>query len=59
MPLWDGLKDLVINGASPPELKQEDHPPGHADPAHGRPEQVMQGTTSLAEVGRQHAPDRF
>ena len=49
MPMWDDLKELVLNGASTAELKQEAIRLGHADPAHERAQQGQ---------GRHHHPGR-
>ena len=58
MPFWDGLKELVINGASAAELKQEAIRLGMQTLRTAGLEKVMGGTTTLSEVLSNTAPDR-
>ncbi len=57
MPLWDGLKDLVINGASSVELKQEAIRLGMQTLRMAALNKMMEGVTSLDEVIGNTAPD--
>ncbi|HEY3450695.1 MAG TPA: type IV-A pilus assembly ATPase PilB [Myxococcales bacterium] len=59
MPLWDGLKDLVINGASAAELKQEAIRLGMQTLRMAGLNKMMGGMTSLEEVVGNTAPDKF
>jgi type IV pilus assembly protein PilB len=59
MPFWDGLKELVINGASTAELKQEAIRLGLQTLRMSGLEKMMGGTTTLEEVVGNTAPDRF
>jgi type IV pilus assembly protein PilB len=59
MPLWDGLKELVINGASTAELKQEAIRLGFRSLRMSALNKVRDGTTTLAEAVGNTAPDRF
>ena len=59
MPFWDGLKDLVINGASAAELKQEAVRLGMQTLRMAGIGKMMGGTTTLEEVVGNTAPDRF
>jgi type IV pilus assembly protein PilB len=59
MPLWDGLKDLVINGASAAELKQEAIRLGMQTLRMAGLNKMMQGVTCLEEVVGNTAPDKF
>ncbi len=57
MPLWDGLKDLIINGASSVELKQEAIRLGMQTLRMAALNKMMEGVTSLDEVIGNTAPD--
>ncbi len=59
MPMWDGLKELVINGASTAELKQEAIRLGFQTLRMSALNKVREGTTTLAEAVGNTAPDRF
>jgi type IV pilus assembly protein PilB len=59
MPMWDGLKELVINGASTAELKQEAIRLGFQTLRMSALNKVKEGTTTLAEAVGNTAPDRF
>ena len=59
MPFWDGLKELVINGAAAAEIKQEAIRLGMQTLRMAALEKMMGGMTSLAEVVGNTAPDRF
>jgi len=59
MPFWDGLKELVINGASAAELKQEAIRLGMQTLRMSALNKLVAGTTSLEEVVGNTAPDRF
>jgi type IV pilus assembly protein PilB len=59
MPMWDGLKELVINGASTAELKQEAIRLGFRTLRMSALNKVKDGTTTLAEAVGNTAPDRF
>jgi type IV pilus assembly protein PilB len=59
MPFWDGLKDLVINGASAAELKQEAVRLGMQTLRAAALGKMMAGVTTLEEVVGNTAPDRF
>jgi type IV pilus assembly protein PilB len=59
MPFWDGLKELVINGASAAELKQEAIRLGMQTLRMAGLNKLMGGMTSLEEVVGNTAPDRF
>ena len=59
MPLWDGLKELIINGASAAELKQEAIRLGMQTLRMAGLNKLMSGMTSLEEVVGNTAPDRF
>jgi type IV pilus assembly protein PilB len=59
MPFWDGLKELVINGASAAELKQEAIRLGMQTLRMSALAKMMGGTTTLEEVVANTAPDRF
>ncbi len=59
MPMWDGLKELVINGASAAELKQEAIRLGMQSLRMAGLNKLMQGSTSLEEVVGNTAPDKF
>jgi type IV pilus assembly protein PilB len=59
MPLWDGLKELVINGASAAELKQESIRLGMSSLRMSGLKKVVAGVTTLSEVVGNTAPDRF
>ena len=59
MPLWDGLKELVINGASTAELKAEAIRLGFRTLRMSALAKVKEGVTTLAEAIGNTAPDRF
>jgi type IV pilus assembly protein PilB len=59
MPLWDGLKELVIQGSSTAELKQEAIRLGFKTLRMAALSKVKLGVTSLAEAVGNTAPDRF
>lgn len=59
MPFWDGLKELVINGASAAELKQEAIRLGMQTLRMSAINKVMQGVSTLEEAVANTAPDRF
>jgi type IV pilus assembly protein PilB len=59
MPFWDGLKELVINGASTNELKQEAIRLGMSSLRMSALAKMMDGVTTLEEVVGNTAPDRF
>jgi type IV pilus assembly protein PilB len=59
MPLWDGLKELIIQGCSTAELKQEAIRLGFRTLRTAALEKVKEGVTSLAEAVGNTAPDKF
>jgi type IV pilus assembly protein PilB len=59
MPLWDGLKELVIQGCSAAELKQEAIRLGFRSLRMAALAKVKAGQTSLAEAVGNTAPDKF
>ena len=59
MPFWDGLKELVINGASTAELKQEAIRLGLVTLRMAAINKLKAGLTSMEEVVGNTAPDRF
>ncbi len=59
MPLWDPLKELVINGSSTAELKQEAIRLGFRSLRMAALAKVKESVTSLAEAIGNTAPDRF
>jgi type IV pilus assembly protein PilB len=59
MPLWDGLKELVIQGSSTAELKQEAIRLGFHTLRMAALNKVKVGMTSLAEAIGNTAPDKF
>ncbi len=59
MPFWDGLKELVINGASAAELKQEAIRLGMQSLRMASLNKMMAGVTTLEECVANTAPDRF
>jgi type IV pilus assembly protein PilB len=59
MPFWDGLKELVINGASTAELKQEAIRLGMTTLRMSAINKVIQGTSTIEEAVGNTAPDRF
>jgi type IV pilus assembly protein PilB len=59
MPLWDGLKELIINGSSTAELKQEAIRLGFRTLRMSALNKVKNGMTSLAEAIGNTAPDKF
>ncbi len=59
MPLWDPIKELVINGSSTAELKQEAIRLGFRTLRMSALNKVKGGMTSLAEAIGNTAPDKF
>jgi type IV pilus assembly protein PilB len=59
MPLWDGVKELIINGSSTAELKQEAIRLGFKTLRMSALNKVKQGVTTLAEAVGNTAPDKF
>jgi type IV pilus assembly protein PilB len=59
MPLWDGLKELVIQGCSAAELKQEAIRLGFQTLRMSALKKVKAGVTTLAEAVGNTAPDKF
>jgi type IV pilus assembly protein PilB len=59
MPFWDGLKELVINGASAAELKQEAIRLGMQTLRMSALNKMISGVTTLEEVVGNTAADRF
>ncbi|MBF5044732.1 type IV-A pilus assembly ATPase PilB [Aggregicoccus sp. 17bor-14] len=59
MPFWDGLKELVINGGSAAELKQEAIRLGMSSLRMSALAKMMAGVTTLDEVVANTGPDRF
>ena len=59
MPLWDGLKELVIQGCSAAELKQEAIRLGFRTLRMSALSKVKAGVTTLAEAIGNTAPDKF
>src|SRR5512132_1571202 len=59
MPLWDGLKELIIQGCSAAELKQEAIRLGFKTLRMSALSKVKAGMTSLAEAIGNTAPDKF
>jgi type IV pilus assembly protein PilB len=59
MPFWDGLKEIVINGASTAELKQEAIRLGMQTLRMAALGKVMAGVTTIEEAVSNTAPDRF
>ncbi|MBS1149928.1 MAG: Type fimbrial assembly, ATPase PilB [Myxococcaceae bacterium] len=59
MPFWDGLKELVINGASAAEIKQEAIRLGMQTLRMAALNKVMAGVTTIEEAIANTAPDRF
>ncbi len=59
MPFWDGLKELVINGASAAELKQEAIRLGMQTLRMSAINKVMTGVSTLEEAVGNTSPDRF
>jgi type IV pilus assembly protein PilB len=59
MPFWDGLKELVINGASATELKQEAIRLGMQTLRTSALNKMIAGVTTLEEVVANTAADRF
>jgi type IV pilus assembly protein PilB len=59
MPLWDGLKELVIQGSSTAELKQEAIRLGFKTLRMSALNKVKLGVTNLSEAVGNTAPDRF
>ena len=59
MPFWDGLKEIVINGASAAELKQEAIRLGMQTLRMAANSKVMAGSTTIEESVSNTAPDRF
>jgi type IV pilus assembly protein PilB len=59
MPLWDGLKELIIQGASAAELKQEAIRLGFRTLRMSALSKVKGGVTTLSEAVGNTAPDKF
>jgi type IV pilus assembly protein PilB len=59
MPLWDGLKELVIQGCSAAELKQEAIRLGFRTLRMSALNKVKLGVTTLSEAVGNTAPDKF
>ncbi len=59
MPLWDGLKELIIQGCSSAELKQEAIRLGFRTLRMSALSKVKIGMTTLAEAVGNTAPDKF
>ncbi|MFZ5446217.1 MAG: type IV-A pilus assembly ATPase PilB [Myxococcota bacterium] len=59
MPFWDGLKEIVINGASAAELKQEAIRLGMQTLRMAALGKVMAGVSTIEEAVSNTAPDRF
>ena len=59
MPFWDGLKELVINGASAAELKQEAIRLGMQTLRMSALNKVMAGVSTLEEALANTSADRF
>jgi type IV pilus assembly protein PilB len=59
MPLWDGLKELIINGSSTAELKQEAIRLGFQTLRMSALGKLKLGVTSLSEAIGNTAPDKF
>ncbi len=59
MPFWDGLKEIVINGASTAELKQESIRLGMQTLRMAALGKVMAGVSTIEEAVSNTAPDRF
>jgi type IV pilus assembly protein PilB len=59
MPLWDGLKELIIQGCSTAELKQEAIRLGFKTLRMSALNKVKLGMTGLAEALGNTAPDKF
>ncbi|MDP1919667.1 MAG: type IV-A pilus assembly ATPase PilB [Myxococcales bacterium] len=59
MPFWDGLKEIVINGASAAEIKQEAIRLGMQTLRASALNKVMRGDSTLEEAVGNTAPDRF
>jgi type IV pilus assembly protein PilB len=59
MPFWDGLKEVVINGASAAELKQEAIRLGMQTLRMSALNKVIQGSSTMEEAVSNTAPDRF
>ncbi len=59
MPFWDGLKEIVINGASAAELKQEAIRLGMQTLRMAALAKVMVGATTIEEAVSNTAPDKF
>ncbi|MCM2332639.1 MAG: type IV-A pilus assembly ATPase PilB, partial [Anaeromyxobacteraceae bacterium] len=59
MPIWDGLKELIIQGCSTAELKQEAIRLGFRTLRMSALSKVKLGVTTLAEAVGNTAPDKF
>jgi type IV pilus assembly protein PilB len=59
MPIWDGLKELIIQGCSTAELKQEAIRLGFQTLRMSALAKVKLGVTTLAEAVGNTAPDKF
>ncbi|MFT3706775.1 MAG: type IV-A pilus assembly ATPase PilB [Archangium sp.] len=59
MPFWDGLKEIVINGASAAELKQEAIRLGMQTLRMAAISKVIAGVSTVEEAVSNTAPDRY
>ena len=59
MPIWDGLKELIINGASAAELKSEAVRLGMVTLRAAGLNKIRAGVTTIEEVVGNTAPDRM
>jgi type IV pilus assembly protein PilB len=59
MPIWDGLKELIIQGCSTAELKQEAIRLGFRTLRMSALSKVKLGVTTLSEAVGNTAPDKF
>jgi type IV pilus assembly protein PilB len=59
MPIWDGLKELIIQGCSTAELKQEAIRLGFRTLRMSALAKVKTGVTNLPEAVGNTAPDKF
>jgi type IV pilus assembly protein PilB len=59
MPFWDGLKEIVVNGASAAEIKQEAIRLGMISLRMAALKKVVTGVSTLEEAVGNTAPDKF
>ncbi len=59
MPFWDGLKEIVVNGASAAEIKQEAIRLGMISLRMAALKKVVSGVSTLEEAVGNTAPDKF